>query len=88
MASEKARVLKGIQPRLAVEVVRKALMFVSQYLVLAGKARALLDGRLTVATEDIDNLARPTLRHRMLTNFQAEAQGITSDDLISQLLRG
>jgi MoxR-like ATPase len=60
----------------------------SQYLVLAGKARALLDGRLTVATEDIDNLARPTLRHRMLTNFQAEAQGITSDDLISQLLRG
>ena len=60
----------------------------SQYLVLAGKARALLDGRLTVGTDDIDALAGPTLRHRMLTNFQAEAQGITSDDLIERLLRG
>ncbi len=58
----------------------------SQYLVLAGKARALLDGRLTVAAEDIDALAKPTLRHRMLTNFQAEAQGITSNDLIERLL--
>ena len=58
----------------------------SQYLVLAGKARALLDGRLTVSAEDIDALARPTLRHRMLTNFQAEAQGITSDELIRRLL--
>ena len=58
----------------------------SQYLVLAGKARALLDGRLTVSTEDVDALAPPILRHRMLTNFQAEAQGITSDDLIQRLL--
>ena len=58
----------------------------SQYLILAGKARALLDGRLTVSTEDVANLAPPTLRHRMLTNFQAEAQGITSDDLIARLL--
>ncbi len=60
----------------------------SQYLVLAGKARALLNGRLTVAVEDIDALARPILRHRILTNFQAEAQGITSDDLIDRLLGG
>ena len=60
----------------------------SQYLVLAGKARAVLDGRLTVDTQDIDALAQPTLRHRMLTNFQAEAQGITSDDLIERLVKG
>ena len=58
----------------------------SQYLVLAGKARALLDGRLTVSAEDVDALARPILRHRMLTNFQAEARGITSDELIQRLL--
>ena len=58
----------------------------SQYLVLAGKARALLDGRLTVSTQDIDALAAPILRHRMLTNFQAEARGITSNQLIQRLL--
>lgn len=58
----------------------------SQYLVLASKARALLDGRLTVAEEDIRSLAHPILRHRILTNFQAEAQGITSDDLIDRLI--
>ena len=59
----------------------------SQYLVLAGKARALLAGRLTVSAEDIRALAHPILRHRILTNFQAEAQNITSDDLIDRLLR-
>lgn len=58
----------------------------SQYLILAGKARALLNGRLTVSTEDIHALAHPILRHRILTNFQAEAQNITSDDLIARLL--
>jgi MoxR-like ATPase len=59
----------------------------SQYLILAGKARALLNGRLAVSLEDIESLARPILRHRILTNFQAEAQNITSDDLIERLLR-
>ena len=59
----------------------------SQYLVLAGKARALLAGRLTVSAEDVRALAHPILRHRILTNFQAEAQNITSDDLIDRLMR-
>ena len=59
----------------------------SQYLILAGKARALLNGRLTVSTEDIHALAHPILRHRILTNFQAEAQNITSDELVDRLLR-
>ncbi len=58
----------------------------SQYLVLAGKARALLDGRLTVGIEDVQALAYPTLRHRLLPNFQAEARGITSDDIIEKLI--
>lgn len=59
----------------------------SQYLILAGKARALLNGRLAVSAQDIHALARPILRHRILTNFQAEAQNITSDDLIERLLK-
>jgi len=59
----------------------------SQYLILAGKARALLNGRLTVSAEDIHALAHPILRHRILTNFQAEAQNITSDELVDRLLR-
>lgn len=59
----------------------------SQYLVLAGKARALLGGRLTVAREDIYALAHPILRHRILTNFQAEAQRIDSDQIIDRLLK-
>jgi MoxR-like ATPase len=58
----------------------------SQYLVLAGKARALLDGRLSVSVEDVQALAPPILRHRLLPNFQAEARGIASDDIIEKLV--
>lgn len=57
-----------------------------QALILGGKAKALLDGRLTVAREDIDDLLYPVLRHRILTNFQAEAEGISTDDIIGRLL--
>lgn len=58
----------------------------SQYLVIGGKARAILDGRLTVSNEDIKALALPILRHRLLTNFQAEAQGLTTDDIVRRLV--
>jgi MoxR-like ATPase len=58
----------------------------SQYLVMAGKARALLQGRYYVATEDIRRVAHPVLRHRIITNFNAEADSITSDDLVEMLL--
>jgi MoxR-like ATPase len=58
----------------------------SQYLTLAGKARALLDGRLTVAREDVKAVAAPVLRHRILTNFHAEAERVTSADVIRRLL--
>jgi MoxR-like ATPase len=57
----------------------------SQYLVLAAKARALLDGRKTPAPEDIDALALPVLRHRIVTNFNAEAAGIKTPDIINRL---
>ena len=57
-----------------------------QSLILGGKARALLDGRLTVAVDDVKALALPIMRHRVLTNFQAEAENITADDVIKRLL--
>ena len=58
----------------------------SQALILAGKARALLNGRYTVAVEDVQALAVPVLRHRIIPNFHAEAEGITADSVIQRLL--
>src|SRR5262249_17486133 len=58
----------------------------SQYLVLAGKARAILDGRFAVSTEDVKALARPTLQHRLIVNYKAEAEGMTSAALVDRLL--
>ncbi|MCC6748641.1 MAG: MoxR family ATPase [Deltaproteobacteria bacterium] len=58
----------------------------SQYLVLAGKAKALLEGRYAVRVEDIRDLVRPTLQHRLVRNFHAEAEGVTTTQLIDQLL--
>jgi MoxR-like ATPase len=58
----------------------------SQYLVVAAKARAILNGRFVATVEDVRALARPVLRHRVLPNFTAESEGITSVKLIDQLL--
>ncbi len=58
----------------------------SIYLIMAGKARAILHGRMHVNTDDIINVAHPVLRHRILTTFSAEAQGMTSDKIIDRLL--
>ncbi|NLE77407.1 MAG: MoxR family ATPase [Chloroflexi bacterium] len=57
-----------------------------QALILAGKIIALLDGRYNVALEDLEAAALPALRHRLILNFEAQAEGITSDDLIRQTL--
>lgn len=57
-----------------------------QFLVLAGKARALLQGRAHVTAEDIRMLAQPALRHRILLNYRAEADGISVDEVIRRLL--
>jgi MoxR-like ATPase len=57
-----------------------------QFLVLGGKARALLHGRTHVTTDDIQALARPVLRHRLVVNFAAESEGITTDHVIDRLL--
>jgi MoxR-like ATPase len=57
-----------------------------QYLVLGAKARALLYGRAHVTAEDIQSLAYPTLRHRILVNYRAEAEGITVESIVDRLL--
>ena len=57
-----------------------------QALLLGAKASALLDGRAVPALDDVTRIALPVLRHRLLVNFQAEADGITPDDVIQKLL--
>ncbi|HKK45573.1 MAG TPA: hypothetical protein VJ964_08630, partial [Balneolaceae bacterium] len=58
----------------------------SRYLILGGKARALTRGRYNVSEEDIRALAKPVLRHRIVNNYAAEAEGLTPDKLIEMLL--
>jgi MoxR-like ATPase len=57
-----------------------------QYLLLGGKARALLNGRTYVSTDDVASLAAPVLRHRVVTNFSAESEGVTPDRVIERLV--
>src|SRR5262249_9204708 len=57
----------------------------TQYLVLGAKARAVLHGRYYVSCEDIRAVAAPVLRHRIITNFNAEAEGIKPDDIVRRL---
>ena len=57
-----------------------------QFLIHGGKALAAMDGRFSVAIEDIQLVAPPVLRHRVGTNFQAQAEGQTVEDLIARLL--
>jgi MoxR-like ATPase len=57
-----------------------------QFLILGGKARALMYGRDHVSTDDIAALARPVLRHRMVVNFAAESDGVTTDQIIDRLV--
>jgi MoxR-like ATPase len=79
------------QSKQAPESVKKFVAFgasvrAAQYLVLGGKARALTAGRYHVSFEDIRALAHPVLRHRVLINFRAESEGITTDAIVEDLL--
>ncbi len=58
----------------------------SQFLILAAKARAILDGRFAASADDVSALARPTLQHRLILNYRAEAEGIRAGDLVDRLL--
>ncbi|MEM8946187.1 MAG: MoxR family ATPase [Planctomycetota bacterium] len=57
-----------------------------QFLIHGGKALAAMDGRFTVAIEDVQKVAVPVLRHRVSTNFQAQAEGMTTEDVIARLI--
>ena len=54
-----------------------------QFLIQGGKALAAMDGRFSVAIEDVQKIAIPVLRHRISTNFQAQAEGMTTEDIIA-----
>ncbi|MEK7382229.1 MAG: AAA family ATPase, partial [Elusimicrobiota bacterium] len=87
------RLARGTRPKdpLSPESVRPWVSWgagprASQALVVGAKARALLDGRLAVAREDVVRVAAPILRHRLVLNYQAEAEGVRADDLVARLL--
>ena len=58
-----------------------------QSLILAGKVSALLDGRYNVSIEDINDIAKPALRHRIVLNIRGETEGIDMDDIIDEIIR-
>jgi MoxR-like ATPase len=75
----------------ASELVKKWVSYgastrAAQYLVLGGKARALMRGRYHVSFDDIRALAHPVLRHRVLLNFHAQSERVTSDQVVEHLL--
>jgi MoxR-like ATPase len=89
-ALQLARLTRSQQPD-APDFIREYIVWgagprASQYLVLGAKARAILRGRNYVSQEDIRAVALPVLRHRIKTNFNAEAEGISADDLIRRLM--
>jgi MoxR-like ATPase len=57
-----------------------------QFLIQGGKALAAMDGRFSVAIDDVRRIAIPVLRHRISTNFQAQAEGLSNEDVITRLL--
>jgi MoxR-like ATPase len=76
---------------LSTEMTKKYVRYGSsprgaQSLVLAGKARALLQGRYNTAFEDIKEVAKSSLRHRIILNFRGEAEGIEAEDIINDVL--
>ncbi|MEO7190401.1 MAG: MoxR family ATPase [Vicinamibacterales bacterium] len=88
------RLVRTSRPRAdnAPELVKKYVAFgasvrAAQFLILGAKAKALTEGRYHVSFDDIRALAHPVLRHRILTNFRAESEGVTSDALIDELIK-
>ena len=58
----------------------------AQYLILGAKARAILNGQANVSCDDVRHVAAPVLRHRIFTNFNADAEGVTPDDVVTKLM--
>ena len=59
----------------------------AQAILLSAKVRALLDNRINLAYQDIQQTITPALRHRLVLNYQAEAEGVTADDIIAQAVK-
>ena len=58
----------------------------AQYLIAGAKARAVIDGRLLVTTDDVRSVAPPILRHRMFTNFTADSEGMDTDKIVKRMI--
>jgi len=58
----------------------------AQAIILAAKIRALLQGRFNVAFEDVQHVALPALRHRLILNFEGQAEGITTDEIVREIV--
>ena len=69
-----------------IEYVGRSARARAQYLILGGKARALLHGRTHVSLDDVRSLVHPCLRHRILVGYRAEAEGVTVGQVIDRLL--
>jgi MoxR-like ATPase len=89
-----ARLVRATRPKdeSALPMVRQLVDWgagprAGQFLINGGKALAAMEGRYWVAVEDIRKIAEPVLRHRISTNFQAQAEGLTAEDVIAHLLR-
>ncbi|HID55008.1 TPA: AAA family ATPase [Candidatus Poribacteria bacterium] len=87
------RLVLGTHPEsdIAPELTRRYVRYGSsprgaQALILAGKIKAIMDGRYNVAREDIRSVALPSLRHRIILNFEGEAEGVDPDQIIEHLL--
>jgi len=89
-AVELVRATRPTEPS-APDAVRKYVRYgasvrATQFLCLAAKARALMQGRYHVTDEDLRVLAPPVLRHRVLTNYQAESDGRSVDDVLHEVI--
>src|SRR6266567_9124488 len=89
-----ARLVRATRPKdeTAPEFVRELVDWgagprAGQFLINGGKALAAMDGRFSVAIDDVKKIAVPVLRHRLSTNFQAQAEGMTTEDVILRLLQ-
>jgi len=89
-----ARVVRATRPKdeSAPEFIRELVDWgagprAGQFLINGGKALAAMDGRFSVAISDVQKIAVPVLRHRISTNFQAQAEGMTTEDVIDRLLK-
>jgi MoxR-like ATPase len=89
-AVELVRASRPTDP-LAPDIIKKYVNYgcsvrATQFLVMAAKARALMEGRYHVSYEDLHHLVLPVMRHRLLTNFHAESDQITVDDILRRLI--